>query len=67
MDFSTFVCMMCSGLHREINHKVKGISMSEFTEAEVAALTAGGNAVRCLRSCPIPLLRKQRSQPSDST
>ncbi len=34
-----------SGLHRELNHKVKSLTLSSFTEADVAALTAGGNKV----------------------
>jgi len=41
--FNTFVCMMCSGIHREFSHRVKNISMSTFEEAEVEALEKGGN------------------------
>ncbi|XP_020517344.1 probable ADP-ribosylation factor GTPase-activating protein AGD14 [Amborella trichopoda] len=44
-DFSTFVCMTCSGIHREFTHRVKSISMSKFSPAEVAALHSGGNQV----------------------
>lgn len=44
-DFHTFVCTDCSGLHRELSHKVKSISMSNWTKEEVDALeTSGGNA-----------------------
>ncbi|KAJ1974940.1 hypothetical protein H4R35_003377 [Dimargaris xerosporica] len=40
----TFICERCSGLHRELNHRVKSISASIFTAAEVKALVDGGNA-----------------------
>ena len=43
-DFHTFVCTECSGLHRELSHKVKSISMSNWTKDEVNAIeTSGGN------------------------
>ncbi|KAI6680086.1 hypothetical protein NL676_033967 [Syzygium grande] len=41
--FCTFVCMNCSGIHREFTHRVKSISMAKFTPEEVSALQAGGN------------------------
>ena len=31
LNFNTFVCTTCSGVHREFNFRVKGISMSTFT------------------------------------
>jgi len=43
LDFRTFVCQQCSGLHREFGHKMKSISLSEWTAAEVEAVEAGGN------------------------
>ncbi|EKX46489.1 hypothetical protein GUITHDRAFT_70524, partial [Guillardia theta CCMP2712] len=43
MDFKTFVCMTCSGIHREFQHKCKGISLSNWTKEEVAAIEQGGN------------------------
>lgn len=43
LDFQIFVCTTCSAMHRSLQHKVKGISMSEFTDDEVAALRVGGN------------------------
>jgi hypothetical protein len=43
--FGVFVCSACSGLHREINNKVKGISMSLFTEQETNFLKENGNKV----------------------
>mmetsp|Transcript_44779 Transcript_44779/g.87770 ORF Transcript_44779/g.87770 Transcript_44779/m.87770 type:complete len:290 (+) Transcript_44779:46-915(+) len=42
---NTFVCTECSGIHREINHRIKSISMSTFSMEEVLALQAGGNSV----------------------
>ncbi|KAK4432006.1 putative ADP-ribosylation factor GTPase-activating protein AGD14 [Sesamum alatum] len=41
--FWTFVCMTCSGIHREFTHRVKSVSMSKFTSQEVDALQKGGN------------------------
>ncbi|KAI4379910.1 hypothetical protein MLD38_006148 [Melastoma candidum] len=41
--FSTFVCQICSGIHREFTHRVKSISMAKFSQDEVNALQAGGN------------------------
>lgn len=42
-NFWTFVCMICSGIHREFTHRVKSVSMSKFTSQEVEALQNGGN------------------------
>ncbi|KMS96554.1 hypothetical protein BVRB_8g201970 [Beta vulgaris subsp. vulgaris] len=42
-NFWTFVCMICSGIHREFTHRVKSVSMSKFTLQEVEALQNGGN------------------------
>ncbi len=43
LEFNTFVCMNCSGVHRELNHRVKGITLSKFSEEEVRNLQQGGN------------------------
>ncbi|KAL9273982.1 putative ADP-ribosylation factor GTPase-activating protein AGD14 [Drosera capensis] len=43
INFWTFVCMTCSGIHREFTHRVKSVSMSKFTSDEVEALQNGGN------------------------
>jgi hypothetical protein len=43
VDFQIFVCSTCSAIHRSMQHKVKGLSMSEFTDEELAALRVGGN------------------------
>ncbi|KAK1393633.1 putative ADP-ribosylation factor GTPase-activating protein AGD14 [Heracleum sosnowskyi] len=42
-SFWTFVCMICSGVHREFTHRVKSVSLSKFTSQEVEALQRGGN------------------------
>lgn len=44
LNVNTFVCTTCSGIHREMQHKVKSIGMSTFTIDEIKALDAGGNA-----------------------
>lgn len=44
LQFSTFVCTTCSGIHREFSHKVKGISMSKWTLEEVQEIEHGGNS-----------------------
>ena len=46
MNFGVFVCSACAGIHREMTHKVKGISMSTFTDEDLKLLNAEGNAVR---------------------
>lgn len=43
LNFWTFVCTQCSGIHREFTHRVKSVSMSKFTSQEVANLESGGN------------------------
>lgn len=42
-NFWTFICITCSGLHREFTHRVKSVSMAKFTSQEVDALQRGGN------------------------
>ncbi|CAD6203437.1 unnamed protein product [Miscanthus lutarioriparius] len=42
-SFWTFVCVSCSGIHREFTHRVKSISMSTFNTQEIEALQKGGN------------------------
>ncbi|ETV73881.1 hypothetical protein H257_11538 [Aphanomyces astaci] len=44
LDFNTFICTACSGLHREFSHRIKSISMSTFTDTEVKNIVKfGGN------------------------
>lgn len=45
MDLATFVCMTCSGIHREFGRKVKSISVSSFTDEEAEMFENGGNEV----------------------
>ena len=44
LTVGTFICISCAGIHREHNHRVKGIGHSSFTpeEAEQMKLIAGG-------------------------
>ncbi|KAK6942090.1 Arf GTPase activating protein [Dillenia turbinata] len=42
-NFWTFVCITCSGIHREFTHRVKSVSMAKFTSQEVESLQKGGN------------------------
>nr|CAD1833142.1 unnamed protein product [Ananas comosus var. bracteatus] len=42
-SFWTFICLTCSGVHREFSHRVKSVSLSTFTNQEVEALQRGGN------------------------
>jgi hypothetical protein len=44
-DFNILVCSSCSAVHRSFQHKVKGITMSEFNEDEMARFMLGGNDV----------------------
>jgi hypothetical protein len=47
MDFGIFVCSTCSGVHRDMTHKVKGIAMCNFSEKELDVLQKNGNEVCC--------------------
>lgn len=43
LDYQIFVCQLCSGLHRELGHRVKSLSLSQWSSKEVLALEDGGN------------------------
>jgi hypothetical protein len=43
MTVSTLVCQSCAGVLRELQHRVKGLTMATFTKEELSALTHGGN------------------------
>ena len=65
VDIGVFVCSICAGIHREFSHRVKGISMSNFSVAEVDKLKSLGNekaaqtwlARHNIRNNPIPDIR----------
>jgi len=44
IDYSSFICTECSGIHRKFNHRVKSIAVATFTEKEVTNIRAGGNS-----------------------
>jgi len=45
IDFASFVCQECAGIHRKFNHRIKSISIATFTQDEVDKLQNGGNEV----------------------
>ncbi|ORC91488.1 ADP-ribosylation factor GTPase activating protein [Trypanosoma theileri] len=59
INFRIFVCTTCAALHRSLQHKVKGISMTEFTDGEVIGLRLGGND----RAAKIWLHNYKRNKP----
>ncbi|XWS64938.1 hypothetical protein CRYUN_Cryun05aG0047400 [Craigia yunnanensis] len=64
-NFWTFVCMTCSGIHREFTHRVKSVSMSKFTSQEVEALQNGGN--QCARDIYLKDWDMQRQRLPDGS
>ena len=42
-NIGVFVCSTCSGLHREMNNKVKGIGMSNFIDKDIEIMALNGN------------------------
>lgn len=47
MDYGIFVCSFCAGVHRNFQHKAKGISMTNFKDPDVEHIkNCGGNSVR---------------------
>jgi hypothetical protein len=43
LTHGTFVCLACAGIHREFNHRIKGIGHSSFTTDEATFLSSNGN------------------------
>lgn len=41
--YGIFICSRCSGIHREIGSKVKGLGVSNFSEKEISLLQDIGN------------------------
>ncbi|OMJ84885.1 hypothetical protein SteCoe_13946 [Stentor coeruleus] len=64
-ELGIFLCSICGGIHREFNHRVKGLSTCNFSEAEVSKLKSMGNEKALLiwmarhdpRGFPIPDLK----------
>ena len=63
--FWTFICITCSGIHREFTHRVKSVSMAKFTLQEVDALQNGGN--QCARDLYLKNWDFQRQRLPDSS
>ena len=45
IDYSSFICTGCAGIHRTFNHRVKSIAVATFNEKEVDKIREGGNAL----------------------
>jgi len=45
LTHGTFVCLTCAGIHREFNHRIKGIGHSSFTLEEATFLSSNGNEI----------------------
>eukprot|EP01083_Nonionella_stella_P140635 431671_1 len=45
IDYCSFICTGCSGIHRKFNHRVKSIAVAIFTEKEVENIRNCGNAL----------------------
>mmetsp|Transcript_33330 Transcript_33330/g.38614 ORF Transcript_33330/g.38614 Transcript_33330/m.38614 type:complete len:1052 (-) Transcript_33330:256-3411(-) len=43
LNFGTFICTVCSGVHREFNHRMKGISHASFSHEDVLKIKEAGN------------------------
>jgi Putative GTPase activating protein for Arf len=43
LTIGTFICMVCAGIHRELNMRVKGVGASTFTQEEVDKLRETSN------------------------
>ena len=64
-ELGIFLCSICGGIHREFNHRVKGLSTCNFTEIEVSKLKSMGNEKAALtwmarhdpRGFPVPDLK----------
>jgi hypothetical protein len=45
-QLSIFVCMQCSGVHMQFGHRVKSVTLADFSADEVEAMRQGGNQAR---------------------
>ncbi|GER38003.1 ARF GAP-like zinc finger-containing protein ZIGA4, partial [Striga asiatica] len=50
-NFSTFVCLICSRIHREFTHRVKSLSMAKFTSQEVDAAVISYSLYNASTTC----------------
>jgi len=65
LDYGSWVCATCSGIHREFNHRVKSPSMASFKPEEIKFLQQRGNDVvekEWRVGCKVP-----KPDPSDVT
>ena len=63
IDFLTFVCTSCSGMHREFAHRIKGISLGTWNEEEVMELKKKGGNKRAAKVWLGNYKSKDYSQP----
>jgi hypothetical protein len=47
LTVGSFICISCAGIHREHNHRVKGIGHSSFTPEEAEQMTMT-RSIRCI-------------------
>jgi len=69
LTFGTFVCLPCSGIHREFNHRVKGIGHSVFTAEDLARMRqpdAGNEAANFQYMAQFNPDRERLRQPEDN-
>ena len=66
LNFNTFVCTTCSGIHREMQHKIKSVGMSTFTTDEIKIIDKGGNA-DFMGRIRVPLRNLPGKPPDDGT
>jgi len=45
IDFASYMCQECAGIHRKFNHRIKSISIATFTHEDVEKLKKGGNQI----------------------
>jgi len=64
LDFQTFICQYCSGIHREFGHKIKSISLSQWTIHELEDLQKGGNDTN--NACWLARWSKEDSEPNSA-
>ena len=66
MTHGSFVCMTCSGIHREYNHRVKGIGVSSFTQEEADKLKGGNDVVNALYMAKYDPIRERMRPPENN-